>query len=467
VLTPEDWKRFSVYAKHIKWIDSGDPAADISLAVATMALSRPVHHIFPTLRKVVWNAIHFSSLMDSVFFMFPTVTCLHIWVNGIEDNSQKFDEYCQEIRSRLPHLTELHIRTNSPASAFAAAVTGLVGDLPHLEECNLPKYGLTTELVLALSRLPKLQEVHSMTATGDPPSPIHISDTEAIDFYELAEGAFSSLTWLRLTVNFRNIRNLMVHAHAPQFLVALMCDALHNEAPHQIFELATAVAAACPHLEVLTLTSSVPTEAVDPQAYRACGWGSLRPVLKCRSLVELVVRHTLPLKITVENLEEIARDRTTWKYIKLAPFPAFHLSPRPTLNFSALLPFARYCPRLQGLGLFLDGNVQLPEVSKEVQFTSLIELELGYSPISEQNVGAVATFLAGICTTPVKIETEWETSPVVLTPGAELESRATQWKQVETLQNELCKSRSSMRAAIWEQETLEVGRRLEEAAPGI
>jgi hypothetical protein len=124
--------------------------------MATMALWRPVCHIFPMLQGIVWNATDVRSLVDSVLLVSPTVTTFNFSIEDIEDAGQIFDAFFQEVGSRLLHIASLTIRTNLPASAFGAALTGLVSNSLNLKKCTLPKYGLTTNMFLALSRLPKL-----------------------------------------------------------------------------------------------------------------------------------------------------------------------------------------------------------------------------------------------------------------------------------------------------------------------
>lgn len=408
-----------------------------------MALSRPVLHIFPKVQIIIWNAVDVRDLSDVVLIMSPTVTHFDFSVGGIGDDGQSFDAFCQDAGARLPHLTFLAFRTSLPASKYSASLAKLIRGSKDLEKFYVPRFGVTTDILLALSGLQSLWRVQSMNTMDAPPTEEHINDVEMVDSRDLTKGGFSSLTWLRLSANFHHIRAIVDHPYGPHSLTSIICDALHNETPGQIRLLLTSIAAACPQLLYLALIC-VPTHERDLESL-PCTWDSLRPILQCRSLVQLVVRHSSPMELTMANVEELARDRATWTGISLAPFPTVDIV-YPSLTLSALIPFALHCPELKELGLFVNGTRQLPEIGDiggEIQFSSLSQLEFGHSPISEEQIEATALFLAGICVRPVQIETKWRVSPVAPEPSTDLEfdRRASLWSRVKRLQNEVCKSR--------------------------
>ena len=395
------------------------------------------------LQTIIWNAVDVHDLIDAVLIMSPTVTHFDFSVGDIGDDSQSFDAFCQEARARLPHLTFLVFRTRLPASKFSASLAKLIGGLKDLKIFHVPRFGVTTDILLSLSSLQNISWVQSMNTMDPPPTEEHINDVEMVDSQGLVEGGFNSLTSLRLSANFHHIRTMVEHPYGPHLLTSITCDALHNETPEQIRYLLTSIAAACPQLLYLALIC-VPTYERDLESL-PCTWDSLRPILQCRSLVRLVVRHTSPMELTMANVEELARDRSTWTCILLAPFPTVD-AVYPTLTLSALIPFAQHCPQLEKLGLFVNGARQVPEIGDigwNIQSSSLSHLEFGFSPISEQQIEAIALFLAGICVKPLQVETKWRKSPVVPEPSTdpEIDRRASSWSRVERLQNKVCKTR--------------------------
>jgi len=365
------------------------------------------------------------------------VTDFQFSVEDGTNSGQCFPLLFEEIESRLPRLTVLGMGGDLMASACSASLIALVSTLQHLEDYYYPRYGLTPRLFLALSHLPRLRRI--LAAIGKAPTSEHILELESMDSSGLSEGAFSSLAYLRIPANFRLVRNLLEHVHGPRALVSLTCDTLHYESPQEIRQLLTSIAVVCSQLQSLEL-SCIPANDQGTEPI-ACTWESLRPVLQCRSLVDLVIGHALPLDMTEKDLEELACDRPIWKVIKLAAFPSFHLSPRPTVGFSALLSFARHCPHLESLGLFIDENLRLPEIPPKTQFSALSKLELGFSPISEENVTDISWLLADMCVLPMTIETEWTGSLVVPTPAVELKDRASRWSRVQEFQNKVGKLR--------------------------
>ncbi|OBZ72752.1 hypothetical protein A0H81_06680 [Grifola frondosa] len=110
----------------------------------------------------------------------------------------------------------------------------------------------------------------------------------------------------------------------------------------------------------------------------------------------------LPLVISYDEIEELASRWPSLEVLMLNcdPMPALE---EPPIDLRALIPFARHCPNLRQLGLYLSGSAaNLDEYSKEltekgplVPFRHLDILSVGLSTISEP--GPVALFLSQLC----------------------------------------------------------------------
>jgi hypothetical protein len=77
----------------------------------------------------------------------------------------------------------------------------------------------------------------------------------------------------------------------------------------------------------------------------------------------------------------------------------------PSITLRALLPFARHCPNLCTLSLFIDATTDpltsLPLTSADARFRNLTSLSFGVSSI--ENEGAVSLFLSRLCPLGCKI----------------------------------------------------------------
>jgi hypothetical protein len=125
--------------------------------------------------------------------------------------------------------------------------------------------------------------------------------------------------------------------------------------------------------------------------------------------------HDHPVQMTDSQLTTLASRWPSLEVLNLACEPV-KLTDASTLTLGAFVPFARYCPRMRELGLFVDAGSGL-DVNVDVgvnadvdidldigfpRFKNLTKLSVGVSDIKDEN--AVALFLSRLCPLEVEIE---------------------------------------------------------------
>ena len=119
-------------------------------------------------------------------------------------------------------------------------------------------------------------------------------------------------------------------------------------------------------------------------------------------LREFTLTYDHPVEITRDQIETIASKWPSLESFILACEPV-HLTAPCTLTLLALLPFARYCPNIRILGLFINASTaDLPMTTSSStrasmtnsikRFQNLTKLSMGVSQIKDE--GSVALFLS-------------------------------------------------------------------------
>jgi hypothetical protein len=169
---------------------------------------------------------------------------------------------------------------------------------------------------------------------------------------------------------------------------------------------------------------------------------------------EFTLAHDHSVQITQAQVTTLASQWPSLQTLYLSCEPVKLTTPS-TLTLHALLSFARHCPDLRELGLFVDTSVvaDLPdsfcseqslasttrsegETGDIVQFKTPLALCMGVSDIQDE--GTVALFLSHIC--PLGVEIEW---------GVSWEDDIEKWSS-ETAAADDLRNEISKRCAKWE-----------------
>ncbi|KAI0750487.1 hypothetical protein C8Q74DRAFT_1361745 [Fomes fomentarius] len=400
-LEPNDWTRYMRYASRVRKLVV-TPGIDEALkgpsVFQEIAQTRTTAHLLPKLSSLTWTPDSGERLRLSLMFMHENVK--EFAARLVPSDTYAFSVYFQEIALRMPKLTRLDLRFSFPVRNIETDVCALIAALPHLRVIVMPKFTLTTKVMEALSRKEHLEVVQFefMESQGGGDA-WDVTDWAPV----MEEGAFPALYDLSLNVQISHMRRFVTSPFCPAHLRLLYVNVIEIVPPPQVHAFLTALAENCPQLAELAINYSGEPHGLvfrpNPPADMLLTWDTLRPALKCAKLTLFEIHWDTPLAISQADLEDIA---SSWPELEVLildcqPLPSTLPS---ALTLDALVPFARHCPRLRELGLYLSASAP-PRVgattttTHPVPFKSLQRLEVGVSSIVDP--GPAALFLSELC----------------------------------------------------------------------
>lgn len=445
------WGRFERYSKRVRRLS-------YNAAGATHVLNRGVFDdvgrtrtslkILPSMNTLEWN----GPLRHCVMFMHNNVKQFAIHLP--ESLSTVLPgHFFQDIVSRMPGITNIDIRTDIPMHNIEAEAIGLFRGLQKLEKITLPRFHLTTKIAECVSRLENLGalEFQYLEAQG-----CGDSDDTAVFRPALTEGAFPSLWDLSITSSFADATSFIDMPFAPTNLTMLYIDSQLLETPEDVHRALATIADNCQLLKSLALISLVDPNRISegqPPKDECINVNTLQPLLRCPNLTSLELVHQYPLDLQQEDIEKIAAKWPSLETLLLNNEPAY--LQQSSLTLKALLPFARHCPNLRHLGLFIHASTAdlptsyHPDPSSTYQyppFKKLRRLSMGVSVIA--NDGPVVLFLSQICPLQCHIDSgvTWDESITVTeTMAVTIQTRCELWEKVVELLPLLTKLRMEER----------------------
>jgi hypothetical protein len=302
--------------------------------------------------------------------------------------------YFDDVTFRMPMLTHMELQDNrAMRHGIEHDVLDLIHGLPNLHVIILPPSYLTSRVIEKLSHLSNLAEIDQSN---------NFKWVETLELQpSLAEGAFPSLHHLAIMTSFSNVTEFLKFPFFPSNLTVLRITSLSSEEPSEVHELSVAVAGNCRLLTTFCLSSMLYSggNLEEPPTLN-----TLRPLLSCSKMTTFEIVHRLQLSLQLEDIEEIASKWPSLDTLILNNNPVLPLPRESQLTLRSLLPFARHCPRLQHLGLFLDAStIDIPSAHELQFFQRLKCLSMGSSSLVEE--GRVALFLSRICPIGCRVTT--------------------------------------------------------------
>lgn len=354
-----------------------------------VARTRTRMDILPNMHTLIWK----GPLHLSVMFMHSSIKSFVIWLpDELQHGSPR--PFFQDISARMPSLTNLNLRSYVPIHHIESNIVDLIEGLPKLQSITFPRWYLTTEITEALSRLQQLGVIEfqylSEQGCGDP------DDTYPY-VPNLSEGAFPALWDYSVTASFDDVARFFNLQFAPTNLTTFYVDSELIETASSIHDVLAVLAENCQLLKYLALvsfrdssspgTGSSHTESDNPDDY-IISFDNIKPILKLANLTSLEMLHHHPIAVTKQDIETLA---SAWPSLE-----TFILNNEPvifsesTLMLDDLLSFARHCPKLNHLGLFVDASsvespLGLSTTAALVPFKSLRRLSMGISIIDDDH----------------------------------------------------------------------------------
>ncbi len=382
-------------------------------------------------------------------FMHTGVKTFDIW---LPDASPQI--FFQDIVERMPNITSLSIRSYVAVKDIEADLENLISRLLKLRTVTFPQYYITNRITEALSYLPNLNVVDFQYSRQ-----YGCGNADDVMPYapDLSENAFPMLWDYSLTVEFDGFSRFLNLEFAPTNLTSLHVDSAIFETVSSIHGLLSMVADTCQMLKSLALVSSSSDIAYAAQADDAEQYGitfnHLKPVLKMANLRSLEIFHHHPLALTEEDIEIFAASWPSLENLILNDEPV--VLKESNLTAAALLPFARHCPDLIRLGLFIDtSSVETTlspfTTSPFVPFKRLKYLSVGASVINDGN--PVALYLSRIlplgCTVDSGISWEGQSLSDDVATYELVSLRKDRWAKVDKLLPVLIRLRIEEKARL-------------------
>jgi hypothetical protein len=391
----------------------------------------------------------------SIIFMHESVTRFMVAI-APESASQFPESYLRDV-ARMPKLTVLDLGIYVPASIVEDALIDLISNLSRLESIILPKYHLTSKVVTQLSTLEWLERIYVHHRTTG----VDYSQDATVFSPQLSRGVFPRLWELSLTARLEHIRPLFANL-CPVNITDIHIESLEWQSPSSIYEFLLSLREACVNLRLLCLRlldeyGLVRADRPHPDAQQRTSSMKqitiehLRPLLTISNLVSFEISHVYPLLLVQSDIEAIAM---AWPLIQnlvlnCAPIVAFEPS---LLTPYALLPFAKRCPHVERLGIYMNAsNVDVPPSLSLEPFKDLRLLCAGVSHIADKE--SVALFLSRILPPHCQVECGILWSPEFAGEmlRKDLEQRFDVWTEVEQLVPLLTKSRLQEREILLRQ----------------
>lgn len=394
-LLSNDWRRFDRYARHIRRLTYDDcKRRYIDPSVwREIARSRPRQDILPNLQSLVWLSTTAEKQHHSLLFMHSRVTRLSV---NIHPSPLTFP-YIQSIIAELPRTVELELRSESPMRDIEQEVLALLRGLTSLRRILAPMYCYTSAVVHQLSHMRELSDI----MFGKPVEQGTGERADVATFSpRLEDGAFPALQNFCFSAHLIDATELISGPFAPTHLTSLYVHILAVDDPYILQRFFTVISKRFHHLKELHVDFVISPDA--PIVYPAPPIAArptiqtFRPLFACKRLRLFEFRWDYQMNLTQPDIEEMA---SSWPLIEVLllncqPIPE---PIRPGLTLRALIPFARHCPRLWQLGLYLDADpAHLSRLSGPITpFKSLEVLSVGASSITA--VEPVALFLSKLC----------------------------------------------------------------------
>ncbi|KAF8815660.1 hypothetical protein BYT27DRAFT_7079524 [Phlegmacium glaucopus] len=441
---PDDWKRFMKYSTKVRLLSHQTTSTHPlhQSIFDTIARTRTTLNILPNIHTVHWQN---PNLNLCIIFMHANIRhfTFIIPINFATDSPRPF---FLEITSRMPHLTNLDIRSSVPMHTIETEMISLIEQLPKLKKITFPRFYLTTKVAESLSRLSHLEIIEFQYSAeqgcGD--------STDVTPFIpNLTECAFPSLWDHSMTTTFDDAARFINAKFSPTNLTMLYIDSDFIETPSSIHNFLSVVAENCQLLQSLALVSlrdasSVPD--IDQATDDDITLDVLKPLLKLPGLLMMELVHQHQLALNQVDIELLASSWPSLETLILNNEPV-HLA-RSNLTLKALLPFAKHCHKLTHLGLFLDATTDHESFGQVnlIPFYNLKRLSMGVSIIADSD--SVALCLSCILPPWCKLDSgiTWDEGNEISTSiSLKVEERCQTWSKVAEMLPMLCTLRMQER----------------------
>ncbi|KAJ7127934.1 hypothetical protein C8R44DRAFT_101075 [Mycena epipterygia] len=411
-ISNERWKRFSFYADRVRYLECRDHSPGIhSQSFATLAISRPVLHLFPNLVHLTWRCDPgrpAPSLTLALLFLHPGLVSLTVETGQDSSPGDLFaiNNFFSDVVVRAPHIRHLDFRSQIPLHDLGPGLAKFVVGLTQLRTVLLSDALLASDVITALAKCPNLEAIrlpppHELTTMED-------GDLDDLENFIPVVGpnSFPCLTEIAFLAHLWNATRFLQNILPGSSLRRILVRTLSVECSENLAIFFDAVASDCPGIESL----AVSVVFRDITGAEPVPFSCMEPMLACHALTSFTFATPCPLAITDSQLTTLAVAWPRLEILKLNPAPFPQWDPA-ALTLSALPILGEHCPNLRELALLVHPDM-IPTPSPAHPLRRLTSLRLGVTGYryDEQDL---ALFLAmatppSCCILPAALYPLWE-----------------------------------------------------------
>ncbi|KAG9045734.1 hypothetical protein FS837_005756 [Tulasnella sp. UAMH 9824] len=387
-----DWMRFRRHAIRVSSIEFNEEAAE-SFPSAHGIAFLCLHHRFgttftPNVRRIQWTVSSKTGALLMMPFISERLEDLQL---DLQTWARETEELFLSLVHRTLTLKTLSVKSWNPPSNIADSFCRWIQTCFELEKAHLPRDWHTLAIINAFGCLPKLVEfglewTDRTYDDVDVKLPILVKEKDFPGLRRL--GWSSNISRAKEFLQLTTLR-----------LQGLTFDCWEQSDERELTEFLATTVQCCPELDSLCLSLGPITEAVDPEGENIpLSWKIFRPLLECRTLVELRIHHPSSCILSISDLEDMGAAWPKITELYLCPDPDIYPKYRGT-PISSLAHAAAAFPQLRALGLYID-HLGPPksagDLFPECQFRRLRELDVGTSRVPNDDPIPVGLYLASL-----------------------------------------------------------------------
>ncbi|KAG1743811.1 hypothetical protein EDB19DRAFT_540921 [Suillus lakei] len=370
---------------------------DYSGLLDDMARTRTTLDMLPNLHTLEWIYEDVDCMERATLFMHQRLR--HLIMSAPPLRHKDRVSFFVDVCVRAPYLHSLDLRVPYRVHFIETAILELLRGLPDLKKIILPEFFLTSTIVSELSRMKHINIVQFEYGHEQ-----GFGEERDVDTFApvLEQGAFPVLWDLAITACIGDVMRFMNVDFAPINLTSLYINTYVEHKPEELHTLFVMLSERCCRLSQLyVLLAHHVTGQLELIPKNQITFNTLKPLLSFPNLIAFQVTHKYPVNITLGEIEEFACQWPSLENLTLNEDPLVMCEF--TLDLRALVPFARHCPKLRRLGLFIDANpAKIPPTLELKPFAALCFLSVGTSRARDPE--AVAAFMSHLCPPGCKLE---------------------------------------------------------------
>lgn len=348
-------------ARAVRHFHTGSPfmVANLSPSAERVVLTtRKDGPFFPNIRQLTMASRAFGRLV-----MTETVRRLNWHIDERGTSAADLSSTCGAIVERMPGIKTLSLHFRD-VTLLTEPLGMLFSRLVRLEEVALPLYCLTPSLMEVLASLPSLRNI-SMTEISNKSVHLFPTTLQLQEFrrheIQFPYGSFPELQGLSFSCPSIALASQILSAnHFP--LVSI--TRLFIRIPHiigidrdHVRDVLSSICSNALRMEDLTLWLTQSGRHTPPMMITGerLSLADIIAITNCKDLKSFTIVHPLPLHLNDDDMKRLASYLPRIQRLLLNQHPALL---RPTdVTVRSLQYFAKLCPEMQELGIFLDGMV--------------------------------------------------------------------------------------------------------------